>query len=359
MLPSIFQERLQSRLVRFGYVCLLAALAWTLFWPAPSRAGLSLRQVPQTQNQIWSSSTDADEQIFVVYRNERGEFACRDATKTERERINGRRRGGSTRLIYDGAAKQRSKSGTQKSTSVPTPDLALQPSAGLRIVLHGTTQLKQNPQAEAAFIIAANRWEAIIATPITVVLDVDFGTTFFGQPYPNPGILGATGTASNTGTFSDLRQRLINGASNAGESQLYNALPATTVPIELNNGVTSFSNAEVTRANARALGIVPDITNPESLSLGQADAGIGFNSAFPFDFNPDDGITSGLTEFDSVAARVGKPGNVRHCAARHVHRRLSSFLLQRSYHLRHVRTGSLNGRPGRRSRRWSSIKPLA
>ena len=115
---------MQSRLVRFGYVCLLAALAWTLFWPAPSRAGLSLRQVPQTQN--WSSSTSADEQVFVVYRNERGEFACRDATKTERERISGRRRGGSTRLIYDGAAKQRSKSGTQKSTSVPTPDLALQ-----------------------------------------------------------------------------------------------------------------------------------------------------------------------------------------------------------------------------------------
>ncbi|HKG81189.1 MAG TPA: NF038122 family metalloprotease, partial [Pyrinomonadaceae bacterium] len=136
---------------------------------------------------------------------------------------------------------------------------------------------------------------------ITVVLDVDFGTTFFGQPYPNPGILGATGTASNMGTFSDLRQRLINGASNAGESQLYNALPATAVPIELNNSVTSFSNAEVTRANARALGIVPDITNPESLSLGEADAGIGFNSAFPFDFNPDDGITSGLTDFDSVA----------------------------------------------------------
>jgi hypothetical protein len=61
------------------------------------------------------------------------------------------------------------------------------------------------------------------------------------------------------------------------------------------------STARVTRSNARALGIVSDITNPDSLIIGQGDAGIGFNSAFSFDFNPDDGISSNLTDFDSVA----------------------------------------------------------
>ena len=295
MLPSIVNVRLQSRLVRFGYLCLLAVLCWTLFWPSPSHAGLSLRQVPQVQSQNW---TAADEQIFVVYRNEHGEFACRDATKTERERITGRRGGGATRLIYNGAPREGSKSGGPRTTSVSPIALALQPSAGLRIILHGTTQLDQNQQAKNAFIVAANRWEAVIATPITVVLDVDFGPTFFGQPYPDEDILGQTGTASAVGPFPDLRQRLINHASNSSESQLYNALPASTVPVE---GSTSLSSARVAKPNARALGIVPDITDPDSLMFGEADAGIGFNSAFPFDFNPDDGISSGLTDFDSVA----------------------------------------------------------
>src|SRR6185369_9101890 len=177
----------------------------------------------------------------------------------------------------------------------------LLPSAGLRIVLHGTTQLEQNQQAKNAFITAANRWEAVIATPITVVLDVDFGPTFFTQPYDDPDILGQTATVSSVGPYSDLRQRLINRASSAAETQLYNALPATQVPIEQNGVVTNVNNARVARPNARALGIVPDITNPDSVPIGSSDAGIGFNSAFPFDFNPDDGINSNQTDFDSVA----------------------------------------------------------
>ena len=34
--------------------------------------------------------------------------------------------------------------------------------------------------------------------------------------------------------------------------------------------------------------------------MGQGDAGIGFNSAHSFDFNPDDGITAGSLDFDAV-----------------------------------------------------------
>jgi hypothetical protein len=62
------------------------------------------------------------------------------------------------------------------------------------------------------------------------------------------------------------------------------------------------TTAELTAPNARALGIVPDISDPNLLPLGQGDAGIGFNSAFQFDFNPDDGISSSMTDFDSVAS---------------------------------------------------------
>jgi hypothetical protein len=36
-------------------------------------------------------------------------------------------------------------------------------------------------------------------------------------------------------------------------------------------------------ADARALGLRSDITNPDSIPLGQDDAGFGFNSAHTFD----------------------------------------------------------------------------
>jgi N-acetylneuraminic acid mutarotase len=211
--------------------------------------------------------------------------------------------GGPTRVIYSGAPRRQDMPyGSELWTSDETRGLALQASAGLRIVLHGTSQLEQNQTAKNAFIVAANRWEAIISTPITVVIDVDFGTTFFGQPYPDPSILGATGLSAVTGPYSDLRQRLINGASTAVEQQLYNALPATAIPVDFNGTSSNVTSVELSAPNARALGIVPDISDPNSVPLGQGDAGIGFNSAFGFDFNPDDGISSGQVDFDSVAS---------------------------------------------------------
>lgn len=286
------------RIVRFVCCCLLSALTFVLFWPTGSQAR---REIPRTQITNASATRDVEEQVFVVYRNERGEFKCREATGAERERIINRRTGGPTRLIYAGASRGKIKSGLRDSATNPTANPELLPSAGLRIVLHGTTQLEQNQQAKNAFIVAANRWEAVITNPITVVIDVDFGSTFFGQPYPDPNILGQTGSSSTTGPYSDLRQRLINGASNGTESQLYNALPPSSVPIDVDGVSTSATNARVTFPNARALGIVPDITNPDSLKLGEADAGIGFNSAFQFDFNPDDGVGNNLIDFDSVA----------------------------------------------------------
>jgi alpha-tubulin suppressor-like RCC1 family protein len=235
-----------------------------------------------------------------MYRDGRGDIACRAATKAERDAINSRTNAGPTRIIYAGAPRD-SESNAQRSESDTTPGLNLLPSAGLRIVLHGTTQLDQNQEAKNGFIVAANRWEAIVSTPITIVIDVDFGTTFFGQPYPSSSILGQTGSSSLAGPFSDLRQRLIDRASSSAESSLYNALPLTELPVERNDVASTVSTARATAANARALGIVPDITNPDALAIGQGDAGIGFNSANQFDFNPDDGIASTAIDFDAVA----------------------------------------------------------
>lgn len=291
MMTFLLHPHFASRAV---VLALLLGLGWALLPPRTTEAKFQSRAIQTAAN--WTRSAGgSNEEILVLYRNERGETTCREATRTERELINSRRSGaGPTRIIYSGAPRDPEKA--QSETG-----LNLLPSAGLRIVLHGTTQLEQNQQAKDAFIIAANRWEAIISTPITIVIDVDFGPTFFGTPYPNPGILGATGTDFATGPFSDLRQRLINGASGSGETELYNALPATELPIEINDVTSTVTNARATAANARALGLIPDITNPDSLPLGQGDAGIGFNSAFQFDFTPDDGIGANLTDFDAVA----------------------------------------------------------
>lgn len=291
MLTFLLRPHFASRVVALA---LLLGLGWALFWPRATQAKFQ-SHAPQTNN--WTTS-QSGEDVFVIYLNERGETACREATKTERELINSRRTGaGPTRIIYPGAS--RDPENAQKALT--ESGLNLLPSAGLRIVLHSTTQLDQNQEAKNAFIVAANRWEAIISTPITIVIDVDFGPTFFGTPYPSASILGATGSSSLTGPFSDLRQRLINGASSSAESELYNALPATELPIEINDVQSTVTNARATAANARSLGIIPDITNPDSLTIGQGDAGIGFNSAFQFDFNPDDGIGPNLTDFDAVA----------------------------------------------------------
>ena len=65
--------------------------------------------------------------------------------------------------------------------------------AGLNITLRSTQQLENFPQAKNAFLRAAQTWQQVIRSPITMIIDVDFGPTRFGIPYPSPTILGSTG----------------------------------------------------------------------------------------------------------------------------------------------------------------------
>ena len=120
--------------------------------------------------------------------------------------------------------------------------LALLPSAGLTIVLQGTAQLEANPTAKAAFITAANRWESVISTPVTITLSVDYGPQFFGTDYSSASIIGQTGSFSITSSLAILRSRLINSNPSASELQLYNALPSDSVPVDLNGTASTVSN---------------------------------------------------------------------------------------------------------------------
>ena len=173
--------------------------------------------------------------------------------------------------------------------------MAAQPEGvnGLTIVLRSTTQLDGFPQAKAAFIRAAAQWEAQIKNPITIVLDVDYGPTRFGQTYPS-GVLGSTSTPSYIVTFDQLRAKLVASASNAAETTLYNALPTGTV----NTDIGAVGTTYVVSPLMRAFGLLAADADPASNSGVPS---IGFNSNFTFDFDPSDGITAGATDFDAVA----------------------------------------------------------
>jgi hypothetical protein len=280
----------------------VALLASFLLPLAPMARAAAQGAAPDAQtNASATRKTRWNSDVFVITSDDAGNTVCREATAAERLELTSPDAGAPGRvLIYEGAPLADASDKTATNVFVTETGQRLLPSAGLRIVLHGTSQLNSNVQARDAFIAAANRWESLISTQITVVLDVDYGTEFFGEPWDSPSILGATGVAETSRRFSQVRQQLLAASPVAAEATLYNALPASSVPTEISGGAGGASAVRLAVPAARALGFIPDITNPDGVGLFDGDAGIGFNSAFNFDFNPNDGITPGTTDFDAV-----------------------------------------------------------
>jgi len=238
------------------------------------------------QSPTYQSSSDGS--AFIVYQGPNGQTVCRDATLAEGRALKSSARSSGFHQINH-----------LKNQTMPASGSGEAPAgSGLTIVLRASAQLEQNPQAKAAFIAAAAKWEALIQDPITVVIDVDFGPTVFGIAFPSSNILGLTATQElyYVGNYSDIRGRLISHASSPSESALYNALPVGSVPTDLGNVSTVFVASPI----LRALGSISPVANPDTEPYGGAPK-IGFNSAFGFDFDPSDGITGDRTDFDAVA----------------------------------------------------------
>lgn len=164
---------------------------------------------------------------------------------------------------------------------------------GLNVVLRATAQLEAYPAAMAAFGRAAAVWEARIANPITVYVDVDFGPTYFGVPF-NSGVVAIAvpdDRVSDEGAYAQLRQLLAAHADNAAEAALYAALPADAIPTDL--GPTSRYNSPASLL--RALGALPGTPLPSENAPA-----IGFNSAYGYDFDPSDGIAGNRLDFEGV-----------------------------------------------------------
>ena len=181
---------------------------------------------------------------------------------------------------------------------VITPAAHLNPN-GLTIILRATPQLENFPEAKAAFLAAAARWESLIKTRITIVIDVDFGPTFFDLPF-GPNVLGATYTQNllGPGLYDFVRLSLFFGSSNLPELMLYSRFPAGKVRTDIGSTDIIFSPS----ATFRALGLMSATANPtsEMASFGSPPA-IAFNSNFTFDFDPSDGIDGDKLDFDGIA----------------------------------------------------------
>src|SRR5437763_490391 len=186
-----------------------------------------------------------------------------------------------------------------RRTEIHTEAVTAEAATGLQITLRATQQLENYPAAKAAFLEAAAAWEALIDAPISVVLDVDFGPTWFGEKYDSE-TLGETDSQviGDSAIYNDVRVALLANMSSSLQSSTFDLLPQTNVPTDI--GDTTYVVAP--SATWRALGLIAANADPdgEKATLGSPPA-IGFNSKWSFDFDPSNGIGASQLDFNAVA----------------------------------------------------------
>ncbi|HMV50125.1 MAG TPA: NF038122 family metalloprotease, partial [Blastocatellia bacterium] len=277
---KLFASDRRSRFV----VSLILFLALFVFLsprhPRAQDSPLTGAKIHRYQSSADSPSAAGEEDGYVIVNTPDG-VTCRQVTREE-----------AAQLSF----------GKARTDLRPLPEnrLNAQQQQGLKITLRSTSQLDQFPQAKQVFQRAAARWESIIQSPITVVIDVDFGPTIFGTPFPASNIIGATdpqrlGVADS---YAPLRATLIARAQNAQQAEIFNLLPAGNLPTDLGTSTNFSAPSSV----LRAVGGLPAVANPDAeLSQIGPPPSMGFNSAFTFDFDASDGIDADKTDFEAVA----------------------------------------------------------
>jgi hypothetical protein len=235
--------------------------------------------------QTTGSKPEPNRRFYTIVRAPDGGIYCREATEQE-AKAQFRRSTSGRQLQQINHLKSNS---TNMGTSTEVDDGSL---PGLKIFLHAEPQLNNFPAAKAAFIRAAAAWEAIIKTPMTVHLEVDYGPNGFGEPWDDPNVIGATGTRAIPIDYPSVRNNLIVSASNGTESSLYSLLPTTTIPTDLGGVGTMAVNVSL----ARAIGLID--ANADVANYRQQ---IAFNSGFDFDTDSSNGVTTGEMDFEAVA----------------------------------------------------------
>ena len=186
---------------------------------------------------------------------------------------------------------------TRELRSITPPHL--QSAGGLEIILRATPELDANPQAKAAFLRAAEVWTSKVQSPTTVIIDADFGATWFGDEF-GQGVIGITNPQMLVASQSyfTVLNRLMGSTSDPRESSLYWALPTTTgVPTDLGDTMSVLAPSAV----FRTLGLINPDPTIDPPFYGPSPA-MGFNAAMDFDFDPSDGIDEGKYDFEAVVS---------------------------------------------------------
>lgn len=162
--------------------------------------------------------------------------------------------------------------------------------------------------AQQGFVDAAARWSSLFNDPVT--LDMTVGTQALG-----PSVLAQAGSASSFVSYSALKAALnadktsasdTTAVSNLQTGNNFNVMLNRTTDSPHGAGsatpyVASGSQITLTHANAKALGLA---VGPGTVSgcIGNCDALLVFSNAIAFDFNGNDGITTGQFDFVGIAA---------------------------------------------------------
>ena len=178
-----------------------------------------------------------------------------------------------------------------------------EPSAqgGLKILLRSTAQLDANQRAKQAFVKAAQTWESVVSTPMTVIIDIDYGPNCFGNPAP-PDLAGVTNPQIlfGEGHYLEFLEHLLDNASTPEELELYYRLPQPVLPTD--QGETF--NVQVPSAVFRATGLIDrHATDDYNPPLYGPRPSIWINSTSPYDFDFTNGIDSSMFDFDAVVSR--------------------------------------------------------
>jgi hypothetical protein len=182
----------------------------------------------------------------------------------------------------------------------PINTVRTQAESGLTLVLRATDALDQHSEAKAAFQRAARLWESRVRTPVTVIVDVDFGPTWFGAPYEGD-VVGLTNPQmlAGPGLYLETLEHMLDRVSTGAEQTLYHSLPLPVVPTDQGDENSILAPSAV----FRAVGMIHNVAVPEFEpdSWGPPPA-IGLNSSVEYDFDPSDGIDQDKADFESVAA---------------------------------------------------------
>ncbi|MEP0547293.1 MAG: NF038122 family metalloprotease [Rhodothermales bacterium] len=229
-----------------------------------------------------SAAEHVEGSTFVLKAGPDGNLVCESATETEVAAL--------------------SRAAASPNFTVFTSTNEERDITGMRILLRGTDQILEFPAALLAFRRAAARWERAISTPITTVIDVDFGLNrFSGGPFPENVLASAT-TAERTfagiGPAQIVDALLAQNGSDPQLAALYNGIPLPTP----STAGPALQTAVVARPIAQAFGYLPAEADPDPVAnpFGEFPT-IGFNAAFTWDFDPTDGVTTGQFDFEAVA----------------------------------------------------------